>query len=247
MFFSCELLSPAICPCSSRVRAAAAPTSTTSSTLSTHISSSTAKGTTSHKTQSTRIPPHIPAGPPAPHPPVISRPGVTITHTHSIDPDIPVHTKVPFHNQPQSGQKPISIVFEVLGGLAASALLIGFLRCFYNYKKTPGRDRIADILQRHHLQRELEELERNPGLLRRHPSLREPAPPYFPRPPSYEHVLPSMPPVSIAPRDHHPEVDNRAQYTSVATHSPPSTPPMSERILMPTPAVTPGTPPGQPT
>jgi hypothetical protein len=249
MFFFCELLPPALCPCSSRVRAAAAPTSTTSSTSSTHNSTLTATSTTSHKTHSTRIPTHIPVGPPVPlpHTPVISRPGVSITHTHSVDPAIPVHTRVPFQNPPQSGQKPISIVFEVLGGLAASALLFGFIRCFRSYRKIPARDRIAEIVQRHQLQRELEELERNPGRLRRHPSLPEPAPPYFPRPPSYDHLLPSMPPVSIAPRHHHPGVDNRAHYTPVATHSPPSTPPMSERILMPTPAATPEMPPGQPT
>lgn len=141
----------------------------------------------------------------------------------------------------QSGQKPISIVFEVLGGLFASALILGFIRCYHNYRKTPGRDRIADILQRHHLQRELEELERNPVLLRRHQSLREPAPPYFPRPPSYENPnqRTSMPPVTLGRGEDHPQPDNRSQYSAVSTHSPPSTPPMSERVPLPSPAATP--------
>ncbi|KAF9478177.1 hypothetical protein BDN70DRAFT_933631 [Pholiota conissans] len=236
---------------------AAAPTSTTSTASSsstthrpTSASSATNASSASHKTSPTHIP-HVVSVSPAQQSAVIPRPGSTPTHSRTFNPDAPAHTRNPFQNPhvkpSRSGQKPISIVFEVLGGVAASALLLGFIRCFHNYRKTPARDRIADILHRHQLQRELEELGRNPHILRRHHSIRDPAPPYFPRPPSYENVLPSMPPVSIASsRDHHLQDDDRAHYIPVATNSPPSSPPMSERILLPTPAVTPGAHPRQP-
>lgn len=127
----------------------------------------------------------------------------------------------------QTNQRPLNIAFEVLGGILAAGMLLGFLRCCYNYRKTPRRDRIADILHRHHLQRELEELERNPAALRR-PSLREPAPPYFPRPPSYEHMNST----------HQGTAPHRVDYSAVPTYSPPPSPPMSQRIPLPTHAVT---------
>ncbi|PPQ65569.1 hypothetical protein CVT26_000518 [Gymnopilus dilepis] len=151
---------------------------------------------------------------------IISRPTLP---TNAVVP-IPVHTHRPPPPPlppPQSNQKPISIAFEVLGGLFGSLILVGLVRCCYNYRKTPSRDRIADILQRHNLQRELEELERNPAVLRR-PSLREPAPPYFPRPPSYEDFNPPQPVRS----------NPGPAYSAVATSSPPpSPPPMSQRDL----------------
>ncbi|PPQ77348.1 hypothetical protein CVT25_010930 [Psilocybe cyanescens] len=121
---------------------------------------------------------------------------------------------------PRSGHKPILIAVEVIGGLVIAGVLLSLIRCYYIYKKTPHRDRIADILQRHHLQRELDELERNPGILRR-PSLREPAPPYFPRPPSYDDMNPGHPRT----------LASRTGYSAVVTHSPPASPPMSQRIL----------------
>ena len=127
----------------------------------------------------------------------------------------------------QTNQRPLNIAFEVLGGILAAGMLLGFLRCCYNYRKTPRRDRIADILHRHHLQRELEELERNPAALRR-PSLREPAPPYFPRPPSYEHMNST----------HQGTAPHRVDYSAVPTYSPPPSPLMSQRIPLPTHAVT---------
>jgi hypothetical protein len=125
-------------------------------------------------------------------------------------------------------------VFEVLGGVVAGLLLLSFLRCCNNYRKTPRRDRIADIVHRHNLQRELEELERNPRTLRR-PSLPEPAPPYFPRPPSYD-----IPPASQDHTSSHFQRSERSVspsvYSAVSTSSPPSTPPMSE-VPLPSTAV----------
>jgi hypothetical protein len=126
-------------------------------------------------------------------------------------------------NRFQANQKPINIAFEALGGILVVGMLLGFLRCCYNYKKTPRRDRIADVLRRHHLQRELEELERNPVSLRR-PFLREPAPPYFPRPPSYEQINST----------HQGTAPPRADYSAVPTHSPSPSPPLSQRTPLPT-------------
>ncbi|KAL0949274.1 hypothetical protein HGRIS_009351 [Hohenbuehelia grisea] len=81
-------------------------------------------------------------------------------------------------------QNPVAIVFEVIGALAGVALVLSIIRCIYSYRRTPNRDRIAALVERHRLQREMEELERNPRILRP-PSFVEPPPPYLPRPPSY--------------------------------------------------------------
>ena len=127
------------------------------------------------------------------HPiPGLTRPTLTFPTT-TISVSTPFHTRPPSPHP--SSQKPIFVVFEVLGGLLAAGLLLGFLRCCYQYNRAPQRDRIAEILNRHNLQRELEELERNPAILRR-PSLREPAPPYFPAPPSYE-IIVSIPTANV--------------------------------------------------
>ncbi|PPQ63430.1 hypothetical protein CVT24_004940 [Panaeolus cyanescens] len=123
-------------------------------------------------------------------------------------------------------QKPIAIVFEVLAGLVGLAILITVLRCLYKYNRAPKRDRIAEVLSRHNLQRELEELERNPLALRRE-SLREPAPPYFPPPPAYTHQLPQ--PASLPP-------ERPMEYTQLPTSTPPSSPPMQVNTLPPLPS-----------
>lgn len=121
----------------------------------------------------------------------------------------------------RSSQKPIVIVFEVLGGLIGLAVIISCLRCCYVYNKTPKRDRIAAVLHRHQLERELEELERNPLALRRSPT-GDPVPPYFPPPPTYETVT-STNSTATPPQ--------RSGYVEVSTASPPSTPPLPTRQL----------------
>lgn len=151
-----------------------------------HISTHSTPVSHSHSIKIT----HLPKTEPTRIPKIITRPQI-VTHpsfpTRSIPPIIPVQTQTPHTPSSHSGQKPIFVVFAVLGGVLVSGLLLGLVRCCYQYKKAPGRDRIAEILNRHNLQREMEELERNPRMLRR-PSLREPAPPYYPAPPSYEIV-----------------------------------------------------------
>jgi len=140
----------------------------------------------------------------------------------------PPHSVLPQAQPQQSGQKPIFVVFEVLGGVLASGLLLGLLRCCYQYNKAPQRDRIAEVLNRHNLQRELEELERNPNILRRQ-SLREPAPPYFPAPPSYE-IITSPPITTGAHRTGYTGVDTR-NLSSSSMQSP-----QSQNFIPPRPA-----------
>ncbi|KDR83889.1 hypothetical protein GALMADRAFT_133286 [Galerina marginata CBS 339.88] len=200
--------------------ATAAPTSsTTSHTPTLSNSPSHSPSTSAHRNTSSRIP-HI-FTTHAQSIQILTRPALP---TRSRESPFPIHTRPPPPPPPfaqaRHSQKPISIAFEVLGGLFASLIFFSVVRCCYNYKKTPHRDRIADILHRHNLQRELEELERNPAAIRR-PSLREPAPPYFPRPPSYDEMVPPQP-VRTAPH---------AEYSAVSMYSPPPSPPMSQRIL----------------
>jgi len=122
------------------------------------------------------------------HPIPITTPTFLPRPSRTNHPFVPFHTGDPPPSQ-HSGQKPILVVFEVLGGLLALGFLLCLGRCCYQYKKAPKRDRIAEVLHRHHLQREMEELERNP---QRRPSL-DPAPPYFPKPPSYKELSANYP------------------------------------------------------
>ncbi|CAA7259636.1 unnamed protein product [Cyclocybe aegerita] len=225
----------------------AAPTSSDSSSSSLSSSPATSVAlaphtrtltTTSHRRATvTRIPHSQPTRahsiqiPQIPQPQSPNNPALA-TRTRDVTAAFPDRTRGPGRGPPRDpngfqrprrhrgGQRPIIIAFEVLGGIAGAAVLFFIGRCLYNYKKTPKRDRIAEILQRHHLEREMEELERNPRALRR-TSIQEPAPPYFPRPPSYNETR-MAPAVSSA---------TRAEYTQVATHSPPSSPPPTHTSL----------------
>ncbi|KAF9006513.1 hypothetical protein BDQ17DRAFT_287977 [Cyathus striatus] len=146
--------------------------------------------------------------------------------TPSFDPaqTDPPPPRPPFHPHPHHGhpQKPITIVFEVLGGAVGLAFLLGFLRCCYVYQRTPKRDRIAAVLSRHQLERELQELERNPTALRRRSFILDPAPPYFPPPPAY-----ATQPTTI------PSNNNRTEYVDGPTSTAsPSSPPSSSAPLV---------------
>ncbi|KAF8165477.1 hypothetical protein B0H34DRAFT_240657 [Crassisporium funariophilum] len=191
----------------------AAPTATTSSTTSRHIPQSTTTQKGAPHIQSTRV-----------HSIQVITPPFLVTRTRpaavlpSRTKEPPPFSRPPNRRPPRRSQKTITIVFEVLGGLVGSLLLLGLLRCFYKYKRAPKRDRIAEVYNRHHLQRELAELERNPAILRR-PSLREPPPPYVPPPPTYDTAQQGSEMDSI----------QRAEYSVVPTHSPPSSPPQSRR------------------
>lgn len=193
--------------------------SSTSSSFTLPASSHRFLASTSHRPFITNRPHSVPTGGHHQSVEIISRPTLPTPHSRPITHPRPTgifHTPTPAN----SNQSTIAIVFEVLGGLVGLAILYSFFRCCNNYRNTPRRDRIADVLQRHQLQRELEEIERNPAILRR-PSLREPAPPYFPRPPSYDDLAPSL--MRTAPP--------RTEYAPLVTYSPPPSPPMSQRPL----------------
>jgi len=111
-----------------------------------------------------------------------------------------ISSSSPYEQDPnvQQRQKKLIIGLGIIAGFVSFGFLGCVIRCMHKYKAPPKRDRIAEVLQRHNLQCELEELERNPYALRRL-SLREPAPPYSPRPPSYtESVLGAVLPESKA-------------------------------------------------
>ncbi|KAH7916285.1 hypothetical protein BJ138DRAFT_1139997 [Hygrophoropsis aurantiaca] len=77
----------------------------------------------------------------------------------------------------------VSVVFIVLGGIGGVTLVFFLFRCWYSYHKTPRRDRIATLLSRYNLEREMAEMEHEAP--RRRWSLPLPPPPYQPPPPRY--------------------------------------------------------------
>lgn len=190
---------------------------------------------TSSTGAATRSVPHIPHSSSSRRPhssfstsfrtPIHTRPTSAVHSFRPTQPPIPIHTEDPLHavHPHRSSPASIAIIFEVLGGIIAFGVIVSLTRCFYIYKRTPKRDRIAEVLNRHHLQRELAELGRNPVIIR-HPSLREPAPPYCPRPPSYDAALtaPVSPP-------------QQAEYEELGTSSPPHSPHLLRRSLESTP------------
>lgn len=121
---------------------------------------------------------------------------------HTAHPHLVPNPTSPFHNGPPGQQPPrpipatprphshrristVGIVFACLGGIAATLILLAMARCFYLWRRTPSRDRIAGLLQRHHLDREMEERERE-DLARR---MRESAAPRWkPPPPPYQNA-----------------------------------------------------------
>ncbi|KAK0190881.1 hypothetical protein F5146DRAFT_573601 [Armillaria mellea] len=102
-------------------------------------------------------------------------------------------------NGSDNHQRPIAVFLEILGGIIALAIVLSILRCIISYKRTPRRDRIAAIIHRHQLYREMDVLEyrMSPSFISKRSSLKEPPPPpYFPRPPAYDlEVTPPPSPV----------------------------------------------------
>ena len=120
-----------------------------------------------YSTEITRPPQH-------PHPPSTqTQGGTTATNTNS-------------HSH-GSSQSIAAILFETLGGLLGLCFVLGFGRCAYKYHRTPPRDRISALLDRHQLERELAELEAQEAMDDRRSSIVAPPPPYE-RAPSYEQL-----------------------------------------------------------
>jgi len=153
------------------------PTSTFAKSTSTHT-------TTTHKAPLTAPSKHVvPVGVP-PHTEPVPIGGQVSRWTMSRVPGPMASHAHPFPHPHPHTQSTSVLVFEIIGALAGVAFVLGVLRCVWSYKRTPAADRIAAVLHRHQLQREMEELERNPP--ERHQSLREPPPPPYLRPPSYD-------------------------------------------------------------
>ncbi|EIW61687.1 uncharacterized protein TRAVEDRAFT_27209 [Trametes versicolor FP-101664 SS1] len=138
-----------------------------------------------------------------PHPTWTGVLGTTFTR-HFPPPTATAPSRAPPVAPASSGQPPVAIAFEVLGGLVAVGLLAGIARCFIVWRRTPPRDRIAALMSRHQLEREMEEMERermerlNQALEARR--WRPPPPPYQPPPPDYETVPHSdSPPPPLPP------------------------------------------------
>ncbi|KAI0375851.1 hypothetical protein BV20DRAFT_19295 [Pilatotrama ljubarskyi] len=126
-----------------------------------------------------------------PHPSWSPTPGAPFTH-HFPPPPAPTSPPHSAPAQSQSGQPPIAIAFEVLGGVIALGILVGLARCYIVWRRTPPRDRIAALVHRHQLEREMEEQERE-RIARLSRALearrwRPPPPPYQPAP-DYEAVV----------------------------------------------------------
>ena len=114
--------------------------------------------------------------------------------------------------QKSTGQSTSSIVLEVLAGIVAAVVLFLVGRCYYSYRRTPARDRIGALLNRHRLEREMEEMERDrmERFSRALDSRRwRPPPPPYQHAPEYESVItsddsidwgrPSLPPTTHPP------------------------------------------------
>ncbi|PSR93768.1 hypothetical protein PHLCEN_2v4663 [Hermanssonia centrifuga] len=120
-------------------------------------------------------------------------PGAPFTHPipHPPSPTSPDHPP-DNENPPQthrSGQPIVAIVFEALAGVVGLFILYGLSRCLWSWKHTPERDRVASLLSRHYLEREMEEREREQmeqRMLRAVPRPLPPPPPPYQHAPSYE-------------------------------------------------------------
>ncbi|KAI9068543.1 hypothetical protein FKP32DRAFT_142313 [Trametes sanguinea] len=131
-----------------------------------------------------------------PHPSFSPSPGHPITHHFPPNPP-PTPAPISTPAQANKGQPPIAIAFEVLGGIIALLVLIGVARCYIVWRRTPARDRIAAVVDRHQLEREMQERERE-RMQRLSRALesrlwRPPPPPYQPAP-DYEEVVRSESP-----------------------------------------------------
>ncbi|KAI0772114.1 hypothetical protein BD413DRAFT_475205, partial [Trametes elegans] len=104
------------------------------------------------------------------------------------------------------GQSPVALAFEILGGVVGLFILLGLARCYFVWRRTPAPDRVAGLISRHQLEREMGEMEQerierlNQALAARR--WQPPPPPYQPAP-AYDTVVPPDSPTSPPSSDHH--------------------------------------------
>ena len=172
-------------------------------------STATKSGITVHSTPPSRTRTSTETGtrpPGRPHGPHPDRP-----------PPPPPPTDPPRRN---GGQGPVQILFEVIGGLAGVLVIFGCGRCVYKYNRTPRQDRIAAVVDRHMLERELADLEeaRNrEACARRRSSLVGPPPPPYQRAPDYEETVTTP---RSSNQDQHRNAMSESRQTSLHASSP---------------------------
>ncbi|TDL29235.1 hypothetical protein BD410DRAFT_892572 [Rickenella mellea] len=104
-------------------------------------------------------------------------------HTHHIPPS-------PTPTSTRHGISPAGILFSAIGGVVGLAVVLALLRCLYKYKRTPHRDRIAALLDRHRLDRELREMEEE-RITGHRPGVIVPPPPPYICAPNYDEAIAS--------------------------------------------------------
>ncbi|EMD40946.1 hypothetical protein CERSUDRAFT_91697 [Gelatoporia subvermispora B] len=122
---------------------------------------------------SVSFPPHHDPPGTHPHPPPTQTTTSQSLSTHS-------------HHQPT-----VAIVFEALAGVVGLIVVLALGRCYWSWKKTPRQDRIAALVNRHALDREMAELERaqlQQRIRARQAECVPPPPPYVPAPPAYDAI-----------------------------------------------------------
>ncbi|KAH8113438.1 hypothetical protein DFH11DRAFT_1602048 [Phellopilus nigrolimitatus] len=115
-------------------------------------------------------------------------------HTHPAPTSSPTSSRTPDSDSasnPRGHQSITAIVFEVVGGILGLALLVGCGCCLHKYHRTPRQDRIAALVDRHMLERELAEMEE--ARQERRVSLVCPPPPPYQRAPDYEEAVHQSP------------------------------------------------------
>ena len=95
---------------------------------------------------------------------------------------------------PRRGQSTVALVFEILAGAAGLFIALAVARCVHAYRRAPPRDRIGALVDRHAIQREIEELER--GRMERLARALEPyrwraPPPPYQHAPAYDAIVAS--------------------------------------------------------
>lgn len=127
------------------------------------------------------------------HPHTFSRTFIPFTSRRPLPPPPPID---PDDEDDDSdaphGQPVVAIVFECFAGVLGLFLLAGLTRCAYKYKRAPARDRIAALISRHQLEREMAQIERSDLQRRTRPraSMAGPPPPPYQPAPTYDSVVP---------------------------------------------------------
>ncbi|TFK55581.1 hypothetical protein OE88DRAFT_1651955 [Heliocybe sulcata] len=102
-----------------------------------------------------------------------------IVTNHPPNPQMPHPSPRPDRNLPRGPSAGV-IVGAALGSLASIIVLASFARCLYTWRKQPDRDRIAEVVDRYQVQREMEEMAREDLEALRESVRRAPSPPPLP-------------------------------------------------------------------